>query len=198
LSKIAPFFPPPIGGKATEKMLQLIQGVAYFIRYIYSEKMSDKAANFLSGFLSVLEFLEIRVISFLPTTIKNSMIKIERWFFANITKIARFIKKRNMAQWIQISLIFLVKNVGKEIVNKINDFVKSITQNILTPIFNFIFSVNETLGNIIKSVIQTLNEFAANLDSVNDFYEAIKGEEIVEENHQILLSFKKRDLKFLT
>lgn len=198
LSKIAPFFPPPIGGKATEKMLQLIQGVAYFIRYIYSEKMSDKAANFLSGFLSVLEFLEIRVISFLPTTIKNSMIKIEKWFFANIAKIARFIKKRNMAQWLQITLIFLVKNVGREITNKINDFVKSITQNILTPIFNFIFSVNETLGNIIKSVIQTLNEFAANLDSVNDFYEATKDEQIDESNKKVIFIFKKKDLQVIT
>jgi hypothetical protein len=103
-----------------------------------------------------------------------------------------------MAEWLQITLIFLVKNVGREIINKINDFVKSITQNILTPIFNFIFSVNETLGNIIKSVIQTLNEFAANLDSVNDFYEATKDEQIDESNKKVIFTFKKKDLQVIT
>lgn len=168
--KLMEFLPPPYGGKANVKAAGLAHGITYLIRSFFSTKTEDISSNFVNAMFKFSSVAVGTSIPLPPSSVVNVTKKLVPIYQKIKDKIGKLTDFSGLAEWLQISLTFIVQFVG----NQITDVIQTITESLLKPIIEKFGSFSTTLSNYLSSAIQYLNKISSSLKSAKEVLSYVK------------------------
>jgi hypothetical protein len=161
ITKLMEFIPPPYGGKANKKGVEVAHAISYYIRFIFSKNVSEMTSNFVNGMFKLFSSVSDSSVPMIPSKVRGVVGKIIGIFMKIKDKILKITGFNSLSQWLQISLTMIVELVGEGITN----LIQNITEYLLKPIVKVVAPINISLSNIIGNLIGSLNEISVNLKS---------------------------------
>ena len=161
ITKLIEFVPPPYGGKANKKGVEVAHAISYYIRFIFSKDTSEMSSNFVNAMFKFFSLVSGTSVPMIP----GKVVMIVKRIMSNFAKIGAKISKisgfNSLSSWLQVSLTMIVELVG----DKITNVLQSLIENLLKPIIKVVAPINTSLSNVIGNLISSINQMSVNLKS---------------------------------
>ena len=168
--KLMEFLPPPYGGKATVKTAGLAHGITYLLRSFLSTKTEDIASNFVNAMFKFSSVAVGTSIPLPPGSVVNVTKKIVPIYQKIKDKISKLTDFSGLAEWLQVSLTFIVQFIGDQIIG----VIQTITEQILNPIIEKFGAYSTTLSNYLSNAVQYLNKISSTFKSAKEVLSYVK------------------------
>jgi hypothetical protein len=168
--KLMEFLPPPYGGKANVKAAGVAHGVSYLLRSFLSKTTDDITSNFVNAMFKFFSVTSGTSVPLPPSSVVNIAKKIVSIYQKIKDKITKLTDFSALAEWLQVSLTFIVQYIG----DQITGIIQTITENILSPIIKMFGQYSTTLSTYLSNAIQYLNKISSTLKSAKQALSYVK------------------------